>query len=85
MKRSIDDEGSSALVVSQLVLAARTKGSRPGFSSAAPRDEGKRLENFSEHVVALGVPVANGIFGADMRVVLANDGLATIWLGTVSS
>jgi D-tyrosyl-tRNA(Tyr) deacylase len=85
MNRSIADVGGAALIVSQFTLAAETKGNRPGFSTAAPPEEGKRLyETFSANVAALGIPVANGIFGADMRVELANDGPVTIWLDTAS-
>lgn len=85
MNRSLVDAGGSALVVSQFTLAAETKGNRPGFSAAAPPEEGKRLyEAFSANVAALGINVANGIFGADMRVELVNDGPVTIWLDTVS-
>lgn len=85
MNRSLVDVGGSALIVSQFTLAAETKGNRPGFSTAAVPEEGKRLyENFSTNVSALGVPVANGVFGADMRVELANDGPVTIWLDTSS-
>ena len=81
MNRSLIDIGGAALVVSQFTLAAETKGNRPGFSTAAPPDEGKHLyEHFSEQVRAHGVPVANGIFGADMKVGLVNDGPVTIWL-----
>jgi len=85
MNRSLADVGGAALIVSQFTLAAETKGNRPGFSTAAPPEEGKRLyETFSANVAALGIPVANGIFGADMRVELANDGPVTIWLDTAS-
>ena len=85
MNRSLVDVGGSALIVSQFTLAAETKGNRPGFSTAAPPEEGKRLyENFSANVSALGVAVANGVFGADMRVELANDGPVTIWLDSTS-
>ena len=83
MNRSLADAGGAALVVSQFTLAAETKGNRPGFSTAATPDEGKRLyAHFSAAIAAQGVNVANGIFGADMQVALVNDGPVTIWLDT---
>jgi len=65
-------------------LAADTsRGNRPGFSTAAPPDEGRRLyEQFSTDLRALGFTVANGEFGADMQVALVNDGPVTIWMDT---
>ncbi|UMA65047.1 D-aminoacyl-tRNA deacylase [Roseivivax marinus] len=84
MNLSAVDARASALVVSQFTLAADTKrGNRPGFSSAAPPDEAKRLyEYFAGRVQAEGLPVAMGRFGADMKVALINDGPVTIWLDT---
>ena len=83
MNRSLLDIGGAALVVSQFTLAAETKGNRPGFSTAAAPDDGRHLyEHFSEQVRGHGVRVANGIFGADMKVALVNDGPVTIWLDT---
>lgn len=85
MNRSILDAGGSALVVSQFTLAAEAKGNRPGFSSAAAPEDGRRLyERFMADLAAQGVPVAVGEFGADMKVALVNDGPVTIWLDTAA-
>ncbi len=81
MNLSIRDIGGAALVVSQFTLAADLRGNRPGFSTAAKPEEGKRLyEYFSARLRAEGLPVQNGIFGADMDVSLNNDGPVTIWM-----
>lgn len=81
MNRSVQDIEGAALIVSQFTLAADLRGNRPGFSTAARPDEGKRLyELFTARMAAAGIPVANGIFGADMAVALVNDGPVTIWL-----
>jgi len=82
MNRSVRDIGGSALVVSQFTLAADTsRGNRPGFSTAAATDEGKRLyEYFAAQLAAQGLPVETGQFGADMKVELLNDGPVTIWM-----
>ncbi|MEY4696789.1 MAG: hypothetical protein RIT14_1217 [Pseudomonadota bacterium] len=81
MNLSIRDIGGSALIVSQFTLAADLRGNRPGFSTAAKPDEGRRLyDYFSARIAAEGIPVANGIFGADMDVSLNNDGPVTIWM-----
>ncbi|HKL05163.1 MAG TPA: D-aminoacyl-tRNA deacylase [Roseovarius sp.] len=82
MNRSVRDIGGSALVVSQFTLAADTsRGNRPGFSTAAAPDEGKRLyEYFAAQLAAQGLPVETGQFGADMKVELLNDGPVTIWM-----
>ncbi|MFZ2100497.1 MAG: D-aminoacyl-tRNA deacylase [Oricola sp.] len=83
MNRSLIDIAGQALVVSQFTLAAETKGNRPGFSTAAAPEEGRRLyEHFSDRIRSHGITVANGIFGADMKVALVNDGPVTIWLDT---
>lgn len=82
MNRSLRDIEGSALVVSQFTLAADTsRGNRPGFSTAASPDEGKRLyEYFAAQLAAEGIPVETGAFGADMKVELLNDGPVTIWM-----
>lgn len=70
------------LLVPQFTLAADTRhGLRPGFSTAAAPDLGRRL--FEGLVVAARVQhprVASGVFGADMQVALINDGPVTFWL-----
>lgn len=84
MNRALVDTGGGALVVSQFTLAADTRrGNRPGFSSAAPPEQGALLyEAFVGHLSALGIPVETGRFGADMAVSLTNDGPVTIWIDT---
>ena len=85
MNRSLIDVGGSALIVSQFTLAAETRGNRPGFSAAAPPEEGRRLcEHFAAEVRGHGVAVAGGAFGAEMQVALVNDGPVTIWLDTAA-
>ncbi|WP_069298936.1 D-aminoacyl-tRNA deacylase [Neptunicoccus sediminis] len=82
MNRSLLDTGGSVLVVSQFTLAADTKsGNRPGFSAAAPPDQGERLyELLCSTLSDMGITVGKGRFGADMQVALVNDGPVTIWL-----
>lgn len=84
MNKSVLDIGGSALVVSQFTLAADTKsGNRPGFSTACGAEEGSEFyEYFAKAVAETGIPVQKGIFGADMKVSLINDGPVTIWLDT---
>lgn len=82
MNRSLMDIGGSLLAVSQFTLAGNCdKGRRPSFDTAAPPDEGKRLyEYFVEAARRLGTPVETGIFQADMKVHLVNDGPVTFIL-----
>ena len=63
MNRALLDTGGGAVVVTQFTLAADTRsGNRPGFSTAAAPDDGKRLyEYFTTRMQAEGVPTANGI------------------------
>lgn len=83
MNRSLLDVAGAALVISQFTLAAETKGNRPGFSQAAAPDAGQPLfAHFAAELRHHGIPVGLGIFGADMRVALVNDGPVTIWLDT---
>jgi len=84
MNRALTDTGGQALVVSQFTLAADTsRGNRPGFSTAADPAEGNRLyEHFADRLRGEGIAVAQGEFGADMKVSLVNDGPVTIWMET---
>jgi D-tyrosyl-tRNA(Tyr) deacylase len=82
MNLSLTQVGGQLLLVPQFTLAADTaKGLRPGFSTAAPPEQGRRL--FEVLVQAardeLGA-VETGLFGAHMQVSLTNDGPVTIWL-----
>ena len=83
---NLADIGGAALIVSQFTLIADSKrqtGTRPDFSQAAPREEAEPLyEAFCAGLAALGVPVERGVFGARMRVDLANNGPVTIVLET---
>jgi len=82
MNRSVTEAGGELLVVSQFTLAGNcSKGKRPSFDTAAPPDEGKRLyDYFVDAVKKLGLPVQTGIFQADMKVHLVNDGPVTFIL-----
>ncbi|MEA5098117.1 MAG: D-aminoacyl-tRNA deacylase [Burkholderiaceae bacterium] len=82
MNRSLAEIGGGLLLVPQFTLAADThSGTRPSFSPAAPPDEGRRLfEHFVARARAQHQPVATGVFGADMKVALVNDGPVTFWL-----
>lgn len=77
--------GGAVLAVSQFTLAANgcESGNRPGFSAAAAADDGRVLYGtFCDALEAAGLRVAQGVFGADMKVNLVNDGPVTIWFDT---
>ncbi len=82
MNLSLRDIGGGLLLVPQFTLAADTrKGTRAGFSTAAPPEEGQRLfDHLLQRAHEAHAPVASGRFGADMQVALVNDGPVTFWL-----
>lgn len=81
MNRSIQDIDGEALAVSQFTLTASTKrGNRPSYIRAAGHELAVPLyEKYCDLLAeALGKPVGRGVFGADMKVALVNDGPVTI-------
>lgn len=79
MNLSVVDTKGSMLIVSQFTLYGDcVRGRRPGFDNAAPPDFANEVyEYFCNKVQQLGVPVQRGIFRADMKVTLLNDGPVT--------
>jgi D-tyrosyl-tRNA(Tyr) deacylase len=84
MNLSVSDINGDLLIVSQFTLAAVTKnGTRAGFSTAMPPTEAENLYNyFLEKTKSMATITESGIFGADMRVSLVNDGPVTFLLET---
>jgi D-tyrosyl-tRNA(Tyr) deacylase len=82
MNLSLVQTRGGLLLVPQFTLAADThKGLRPGFSTAAPPDQGRRLFEFLvQRARDQYGSVETGVFGAHMQVSLTNDGPVTFWL-----
>lgn len=83
MNRSVIDAGGDILAVSQFTLMASTKkGNRPSYIKAAkPNISIPLYEEFcSEMEIAVNKPIQRGVFGADMKVRLLNDGPVTIFI-----
>lgn len=82
INRSLFDIKGEALLISQFTLYGDcSKGRRPSFTQAAPPDLAKHLyHQFIEDVRCLGISVETGVFGADMKVSLTNEGPLTLML-----
>lgn len=80
MNRSVMEAGGSVLAVSQFTLYGDCrKGRRPSFdAAAAPEDANALYEHFVAALRQTGVPTATGVFQADMKVSLLNDGPVTL-------
>lgn len=85
MNKALADINGNILLISQFTLFAQTKkGNRPSFIKAARPDKAIPLyeQMIAELSAFTGKPVATGIFGADMKIRLVNDGPVTIIVDT---
>jgi D-aminoacyl-tRNA deacylase len=85
MNESVKDKGGDIILVSQFTLHASTKkGNRPSYIKASQPEIAVPLyeKMIQQLSTDLGKPIGTGIFGADMKVELCNDGPVTIVIDT---
>ena len=82
MNKSVTDISGDILVISQFTLYGDCrKGKRPSFDGAMPPKEAEEMyERFVSYIKESGLKTETGVFGADMKVELLNDGPVTIIL-----
>lgn len=81
MNLNIQQVNGSVLSISQFTLYATCRrGNRPGFTEAARPEKAEPLYETFNALLSQAVPVETGIFGADMKIALVNDGPITIVL-----
>ena len=82
MNKSLNDVNGGILAISQFTLYADCKhGNRPSFTEALSFNEASRLyDKYCDMLEESGIKVERGIFGADMKISLLNDGPVTIIL-----
>ena len=82
MNKNLKAINGDVLSISQFTLYANSKeGNRPSFIQAMnPKIASELYEKFNQKINSLGIPLVSGIFGADMKVSLLNDGPFTILL-----
>ena len=79
MNYSVSDISGDIVVVPNFtLLAAYRKGNRPDFMNSAPPVEAKRLFEYFSSYLSDRIHTESGVFGADMKVSLCNDGPVTI-------
>ena len=81
MNNSIDKEKDAILSISQFTLYGdATKGNRPSYIRALPGDKAIKLYEYFNQELSKSIRVEKGIFGAEMKISLVNDGPITILL-----